>query len=52
MKNIMTFKEYDEFTRVASDERYKNNVTFYDPQEGWVIHLKRKFTPLKEKKNS
>jgi hypothetical protein len=47
MKKIMTFKEYDEFNKVSSEEQYRRNVTYYDPMEGWVIDLKRKAKDFK-----
>jgi hypothetical protein len=42
MKKILTFKEYSEFNRVASNEEYSRNVSFYDPVKGWVLDLERK----------
>jgi len=42
MKKILTFKEYSEFNRVASNEEYSRNVSFYDPVKGWVLDLNRK----------
>ena len=42
MKKILTFKEYTDFIKVAGEEQYRRNVSFYNPQEGWVLDLSRK----------
>lgn len=47
MAKILTFKEYAEFNRVASNEKYSRNVSFYDPVKGWVLELERK-PPVEE----
>lgn len=42
MKKIMTFKEYADYEEVASKEKYRRNVSYYNPTEGWVLDLRRK----------
>ena len=42
MKKILTFKEYNEFERVANNSKYKRNISFYNPMECWVLDLHRK----------
>lgn len=42
MKNMMTFKEYADLARFASNDKYRRNVTYYDPCKGWVLDLTRK----------
>lgn len=42
MKNIMTFKEYADYEKVASKEKYRRNVSYYNPTEGWMLDLRRK----------
>lgn len=49
MAKILTFKEYAEFNRVASSEKYSRNVSFYDPVKGWVLELERKESTQQEK---
>lgn len=51
-KKILTFKEYAEFDRVASKEKYKRNVSFFDPTEGWVLDLHKKKADITEEENS
>lgn len=51
-KKILTFKEYAEFDRVASKERYKRNVSFFDPVEGWVLDLHKKKDEINEEEEN
>ena len=51
VNNLMTFKEYDEFNKVSSEEQYRRNVTYYDPMEGWIIDLKRKAKDFKSEQS-
>lgn len=52
MKKILTFKEYSEFNRVASNQEYSRNVSFYDPSKGWVLDLERKQEPEQDSEES
>lgn len=47
--NIMTFREYSDFLVEANKEEYRNNVSYYDPIDGWVLNLKRKYHESKDK---
>ena len=40
-RKLMTFREYSDFDRTCSHPKYKRNITYYDPTEGWVIDLSR-----------
>ena len=40
--SVMTFREYADFTKEAQKEQYQRNVSYYDPQRGWVLDLSRK----------
>ena len=44
MSKILTFREYQEFDRVSSKEEYRRNISYYDPQKGWVLDLGKKQT--------
>lgn len=48
-KNIMSFREYRDFLFEANKDKYRNHVSYYDPTEGWVLNLKRKYDVSKIK---
>jgi hypothetical protein len=40
---LMTFKEYSDFLRVAEQTEFRENISYYDPTKGWVLNVRRKY---------
>lgn len=43
---IMTFREYNDFDKFCENKKFQRNVSYYDPQKGWILDLDHKINNL------